>query len=372
MTDGCGEMSAQVLMLGIGGEELSSEEVRLFRELQPGGFILFSRNMQSPEQVRALTDQLRELCMYEPLIAVDQEGGRVCRTASFAPSLPSAEVLGRAGMAALTARSGYLCGEMLSMLGINMNFAPVMDVNHFPDQQNSLAARCWGEDSQSVTSNVGPYLKPLRKQGILACGKHFPGMGRATCDPHFELPVVDISLDQMLNDDLIPFNVHMPYLDAIMMSHAYFPQLEVGAAEEQMLPASLSSAVVTGLLRHQLGFDRLVVCDDLDMDAIGKVHSLNSAVAAALRAGNDLALACHSFDQFAGLTEALEEVDAQLLFDAEARILKAKKKLRVLPSLEPKRWQRLLEAIDKLNESIPVEALSSELSPDQASPVTEY
>lgn len=164
-------------LIGISGHEVGAEEEAAIRRWQPAGFILFSRNIDSVEQVRGLTESLRKLCLHHPVIAVDQEGGRVVRTASLGLNLPSPASLARLGSVGGIVELGAVTALALRYLGVNLNFAPVLDICHDPSAANALPGRCWGDNAQDVISRGGVYASNLRRGGVQSCGKHFPGMG---------------------------------------------------------------------------------------------------------------------------------------------------------------------------------------------------
>ena len=170
----------------------------LFQKLQPGGFILFTRNIVDPWQTRQLTDSLRELCEETPLIAIDNEGGRVWRTAPFSPASPSAAILSGQNDPKPIAQAGWITGRLLSLLGINLNLAPVLDLDHHPNSSNALNERCWGISEQDVINHAGVFNRWQRRQGIAGCAKHFPCGGRAANDPHHTLPIVAIGSEEIL------------------------------------------------------------------------------------------------------------------------------------------------------------------------------
>ena len=271
-----------LLLLGLSGPELTPGEAALFRKLQPAGYILFTRNIVSAQQTRKLTDELRDLSYDLPVIAIDQEGGRVTRTREIAPAVPSAPALAAHGDYGKIADSAVLTADLLRLLGVNLNFAPVLDLDHFPDQQNALRGRSWGRDPQLVIDYAGHWNRWLRKRHCASCAKHFPAGGRALTDPHHELPCSSATLDELLCEDVIPYTALMPELDAIMLAHVEFPNIDPD------FPASLSPRIIRGFLRGQLGFDdHLVLTDDLDMGAITNRYGRGEDVKLAISAGND-------------------------------------------------------------------------------------
>ena len=357
-------MNAQRLIIGLSGHTLTAEETALFRQLQPAGYILFSRNLESPEQIRDLTDSLAALSHDRPFISIDQEGGRVWRTREFSAAPPDAATFTKKATPHQISQFGALTGQLLELLGINLNFAPVLDLDHFPDQNNGLRGRCWGRDSQTVINNAGLFNRWMRKQHVLSCGKHFPTNGLALSDPHHDLPVADISRADLLKEDLLPYTALMPELDAIMACHLHFPQLDAD------LPASLSKKILTGLLRDQLGYDGLILTDDLDMGAIVQNYGRGNDIKLALEAGADIALVCH---EMATLPAALEnlELDAYPDADALTRIDKRRRKLKTPPAFTTARWDQINKDLTTLTQEITGQPRFEPTTPTQ-SPVEEY
>jgi len=309
MTDG------SLLLLGIQGPELTAAEAALFRKLQPAGHILFSRNILTAAGTRKLTDDLRGLHAEEPIIAIDQEGGRVTRTAAIAPAAPSAPSLAARADYGKIADAAALTGDLLRLLGINLNLAPVLDLDHFPETRNALTGRSWGRDPQRVIDYAGHWNRWLRKRHLATCGKHFPAGGRAVNDPHHDLPSSPVTIDELLREDVIPFTALMPELDAVMCAHIVFPDIDPD------LPASLSPRVIRRFLRDQLGFDHhLVLTDDLDMHAIANRHGRGEDVKLAITAGNDLALICHQTATAEAAARAIAELPHWMTGEARERI----------------------------------------------------
>lgn len=347
-------MTGHLLLLGVRGPELAADEEALFRKLQPAGYILFGRNIVSAEQTRALTDRLRGLSYEDPILAIDQEGGRVTRTKDIAPALPSANAFAAKGETNLSARGGVLVADQLRLLGFNLNFAPVLDLDHHPGLQNSLRGRCWGRDPQRVIDHAGSWNRWLRKRSVLSCAKHFPACGRALADPHYDLPVSDATLPELLKEDIIPYTALMPELDAVMLAHVLFPALDPD------LPASLSPRIVNGLLRGQLGFDKhLVLTDDLDMGAIADRFPDNRDVVAAIRAGNDLAMICHRVERAEDAAAQLATLPGAVIQDAEKRIARFRRKLKGPLAWSAAQWDKLSTEIAELAAQVPEPATAT-------------
>lgn len=302
-------------LIGISGHEVGAEEEAAILRLQPAGFILFSRNVDSVEQVRSLTETLRKLCRHHPVIAVDQEGGRVVRTASLGLNLPSPASLARSGGFNGIVELGAVTAMALRYLGVNLNFAPVLDICHDPSAANALPGRCWGDNPQDVISRGGVYSSNLRRGGVQSCGKHFPGMGGAQADPHFSLPVVDLDERELFKTDLLPFLALCPELSSIMSAHIMLPQIDPD------YPATLSERVIRGLLRDRLGFRGVVFTDDLCMGAIAARHAPDEAALLSLKAGCDLPLICHDpLSWLDGVASRLEGLDAYDRDDSFKRV----------------------------------------------------
>ncbi len=303
------------VIAGIEGVMLTERERELFSRLQPAGYILFSRNITDYELTRELTDELRALTTaeYEPIIAIDQEGGRVVRTADIGVQLPSASALAAADDAHLIRLAAHYCAHGLHTLGVNTNFAPVLDLAS--PHANALPSRCWGAGAQEVISRAGEWNRTLYRNGIMTCGKHFPGMGEATCDPHHDLPVLHGTRESFLQEATIPFTALMPELPSLMIAHLLIPEMDA------TLPTSLSPELVQGFLRDQLGYDGVVFTDDLCMGAIARHYTPAESVPHALRAGCDLPLVCHgAAEHMEAIAAAVAELPRQLLADAEERI----------------------------------------------------
>ena len=358
----------QFLLLGLSGPELTPEEIALYRELQPGGFILFTRNLVTARQTRQLTDALRGLCETPPFIAIDNEGGRVWRTTSFAPPPPSAEQFRQKGDSKLIARAGWATGRLLELLGINFNLAPILDIDHYPEQSNSLRGRSWGASDQEVINNAGVFNRWQRRQHILGCAKHFPAGGRARTDPHHHLPVVEMSVDELQVNDLIPYTALMPELDAIMISHLHFPRID-----KDGLPASLSRNIIQGLLRDRLGLEQhLVLTDDLDMGAIQQGYGTPEAARLAIAAGADLVLLCHEFMNARQVLASLKQLPSLALYDSDTRIGTARGRLRSPPGFSETKLAVITEDLSKLRREVLGEEAESGAGQSPESPVEDY
>ncbi len=333
----------QFLLTGVPGPELDADTARRFKALQPGGFILFGRNIKSPEQLRKLIDDLRDLSDIEPIITIDQEGGRVSRLRLIGNEPPNAQALRDKDDPNLIARHGQLTGEILRLFGFNLNLCPVLDISYDDQADNSLKGRCYGKTPAQVTSNAGIFNTAMRKEGVLSCGKHFPTYGSADVDPHESLPVIRRTRQELLDEELIPFTALLSQLDSMMIGHAYYPDFD---PQRERWPSSLSHNIIQKFLREQLGFDdNLVMTDDLDMGAILNEVTFEQTIQEAMRAGNDLVMICHRVEMVEQAHEHLAGLPHELLDTSLQRIEKLKKRL-----VKPDRWS--LDRFLKLNNDI--------------------
>ncbi len=281
----------QLLLTGVPGPELDSETAAAFRRIQPGGFILFGRNIQAPGQLRRLIDDLRSISEIEPVITIDQEGGRVSRLKLVGNEPPNANQFRDRNDPDLIVRHGRITGRLLRMFGFNLDLCPVLDISFDDEADNSLRGRCYGKDVSQVILNAGLFNDALQAERILSCGKHFPGYSRAAIDAHHELPTIDLSREELEQNELAVFRHFASRVDSMMIGHGFYPALD-----QSRTPSSLSRSVVTDLLRGELGFKGLVMTDDLDMGAILNHYGLEETIRLAISAGNDLAMICHRVD----------------------------------------------------------------------------
>ena len=290
----------QFFYIGLPGTELDAETRELIEYVQPGGVILFGRNVAAPEQVRRLLDGVREMLPIEPLFGVDQEGGLVDRLRKIFTPMPSARTIRQHGDLAGARSLGRISGEVLRMLGFNMNFAPVMSI--MTDERdllsNGLYSRSFGRSPGEVLGYTTVYLRGLQETGMIGCLKHFPGIGAGEVDSHEEMPMVQLSHEDLIAQDLAPyielFGRRDDRVRCVMVSHGGFPNIDIRQEVTGGLlePASLSKNIVTGLLREELKFQHLVVTDDLEMGAIAKHCNIEDAAVRAFLAGEDMLLIC--------------------------------------------------------------------------------
>lgn len=283
----------QVFFIGIPGPELDGATRELLNTVSPGGVCLFARNIKTRGQTHKLLHDVRDCLPVIPFLSVDQEGGLVDRLRRIMTPLPAAaSITAVADAAAL----GEIVGEVVSILGLNMDFAPVVDVvdDERAKYSNGLFTRPFGHSKEDVVELAGAFLRSLQDKGVLGCLKHFPGLGAATVDSHEELPVVDISDAELDSIDLYPYRELLPRVSAVMIGHTAYPKAGLQERDQngKLLPSSLSKAFVTTLLREQLGFEGLAITDDLEMGAIIKNYGIGEACKMAVNAGADMLAIC--------------------------------------------------------------------------------
>jgi beta-N-acetylhexosaminidase len=276
-----------MLIAGFEGPTVPVELRALAREFGLGGVILFSRNVEEPGQVAELCHEAAGLDGEWPTwVSVDQEGGRVARLKAPFTEWPPMAALGRSGDAALAKRFGRALAAELAAVGITLDFAPVLDV-HTNARNEVIGDRALSEHADEVARLGTEIVRALQDAGVAACGKHFPGHGDTSVDSHVELPIVEHPAERLRAIEFVPFRAAIAAgVSAIMTAHVLLP-----AIDEQE-PATLSRAVVTGFLRGELGFDGLIVGDDLEMKAVTGRHAVPAAGVLAAAAGCDVVLIC--------------------------------------------------------------------------------
>ncbi len=350
------EKIARLFIVGCRGESLESEERWTFEEYGFGGFILFGGNCREPGQIVSLCRDLWNSSENPPpFLAIDEEGGRVHRLPPPFTHFPAAARIGARGDPELAYRCGRAAAAELALAGINLDFAPVLDVHSNPANP-IIGERAFGADPGRVIEMSSAWIAGLRAGGIIPCGKHFPGHGDTAVDSHLALPAVDKSLDELQSVELPPFaHACQSGIDALMTAHVRYRALDAN------LPATLSEPIVTGLLRHQLGYNGVVFSDDLEMKAIADHFTAQEAAARAVLAGVDGLLFCHDLAKAVAACEFLcseAEREATLrarIDESYRRIVKLKerylKSFTALPAaaiaarLTALRHERLLDEI---------------------------
>jgi beta-N-acetylhexosaminidase len=360
---------SQLLLTGVPGTVLDPDSAASFRRMQPGGFILFGRNIESPTQLRKLIDDLRDLSQVEPIITIDQEGGRVSRLKLIGNEPPNAQQLRDKGDVELIRRHGHITGRLLRMFGFNLDLCPVLDISFDDEADNSLRGRCYGRDVAEVVLNVTAFTAGLQAERILTCGKHFPGYSRAPLDAHHELPTIPLSRAELDAHELAVFRHFSSTVESMMVGHAFYPHLE-----STQTPSSLSRSVITDLLRGELGFRGLVMTDDLDMGAILNHYGLEETIRLAITAGNDLAMICHRISSVEEAHSHLNKVPRADLDRALESVARFKTKLAPADPFDEAEFRRRDEEVWDLRVATLGAEAAAQRSPEDGkrSPVELY
>lgn len=279
----------QMLMAGIDGYSAGWDAQRLIGDLQVGNVVLLGRNLQSPEQIFALTLDLQRLAAESnevpALIGTDQEGGTVERLEHGFTALPDAALVGAAGNPELARRLGRVVGDELRAVGINVEFAPVLDVTDNPNNW-AIGPRAFGSTAEAVELTAVPFALGVEEAGVASVGKHFPGHGSTDGDSHHELPLVTKTRAELDETELRPYREAIAAgLPAVMTAHVGYSALDPSGA-----PATLSPAIIDGLLRRDLGFKGIVISDDFAMPGLLAGAPTEQAVVLAVQAGVDVLL----------------------------------------------------------------------------------
>ena len=317
------EKIGQMVMIGIQGTKVDDDSLYMLHQFHMGGVILFDRNMESPEQVKQLTSDLQVQSNEKvPLfIGVDEEGGDVVRMAEKLTPPPSQKEIGATGDTEQAKTWAIKTAKSLKEMGINVNFAPVADVG-------SNDNRSYSTDVNTVINFVKAAATGYQQENIIYSLKHFPGIGKGQVDSHVESSSIDASKDTLMAEDILPFktiiNENKPEDYFILVSHLNYPALD----EEHS--ASLSSKIMTDLLRNELGYKGIIITDDMEMGAVANHNDFRTIGVNAVKAGADIVLVCHEYEHeqevYLGLLDAVNngEISQQRIDESVKRIVKAK------------------------------------------------
>ena len=359
----------QLLLVGVPGTELDPETAAILRDVQPGGFILFGRNIKSPQQLRKLIDDLRDISQLKPIITIDQEGGRVSRLRLLGEEPPNAQQFREKGDPKLIAWHGELTGDLLRLFGFNLDLCPVLDISFEDDADNSLRGRCYGRSVPEVVRFAEEFNTALRETGILSCGKHFPGYSCAKSDPHHDLPRIDRSRAELEAAELAVFRYFADHLDSMMVCHGWYPALDPNRG-----PASLSRRIVQNLLVGELGFKGLIMTDDLDMGAVTNEVPFEQVITGAFEAGNHVAMICHRLQLAPEAIAALHRLSPHLVDPALEFVARFKTRLTLPDDFALERFEELNDQICELRVATLGPERAAERSPEDGkrSPVEVY
>ncbi len=298
--------AGQRLVIGIAGGSLSDEERAWIRECQPGGFVLFGRNVEEPGQVRELNRELLSLLPRDlpPIRCVDQEGGRVQRVKAPATVWPPMRWVGNVGDRAFTHAIGRAIGREVRALGFDLDFAPVADVASNP-KNPIIGDRAFTTDPAAAAAHVTAFLTGMQAEGCIACAKHFPGHGDTSVDSHLDLPIVEKDPPDLEQVELVPFRAALAAgVGTVMTAHVVYP------AWDPDRPATMSARIIDGILRKKLGYAGVVFSDDMEMKAVRGRYTLEQQLLEASVATVDVFLCCkelplqvEAFEQLVRLQE---------------------------------------------------------------------
>ncbi len=311
-------LAAGVVCVGFEGTRIEPQFEALLRQTPLAGLILFARNVESLEQTRALTDRIREI-LPNPIIAIDQEGGRVARLRDGVEELPAMLALAATGDTDLAYRAGAQLAFDLRRAGVNVDYAPVLDLM-LMRMNTVIGSRAFGDDPEQVVRFADAFARGLRSQGIVPTFKHFPGHGSTEVDSHLDLPAIDLDEQTFRSRDLVPFATLLPDAEALMTAHIIVRSLDA------LRPATLSPRILTEVLREEIRFNGVCFTDCMQMDAIAKGVGTSEGAVQAVIAGADCVLISHStqlaLESIERIVEAVEagRLPRKRLEEAYARV----------------------------------------------------
>lgn len=317
------EKLGQMVMIGIQGTKVDDDSLYMLHQFHMGGVILFDRNMDSPEQVKQLTSDLQAQSNEKvPLfIGIDEEGGDVVRMAEKLTPPPSQKEIGATGDIEQARTWAIKTAKSLKDMGINVNFAPVADIG-------SNDKRSYSTDANTVIDFVRAATKGYQQENIIYSLKHFPGIGKGKVDSHVDSSSIDVAKEVLMTEDILPFKTiideNEPNDYFILVSHLKYPALD------EEYPASLSSKIMTDLLRNELGYKGIIITDDMEMGAVANHNDFRSIGVKAVKAGVDIVLVCHEYQHqqevYLGLLDAVNsgEISQERIDESVKRIIKVK------------------------------------------------
>lgn len=317
------EKLGQMVMIGIQGTKVDDDSLYMLNQYHMGGVILFDRNMESPEQVKQLTSDLQAQSNEKVslFIGIDEEGGDVVRMAEKLTPPPSQKEIGATGDTEQARTWAIKTAKSLKDMGINVNFAPVADVG-------SNDKRSYSTDANTVIDFVRAATKGYQQENIIYSLKHFPGIGKGRVDSHVDSSSIDVTKEILMAEDIIPFKTiideNEPNDYFILVSHLKYPALD------EEYPASLSSKIMTDLLRNELEYKGIIITDDMEMGAVANHNDFRSIGVNAVKAGADIVLVCHEYEHqqevYLGLLDAVNsgEISQERIDESVKRIIKVK------------------------------------------------
>lgn len=298
------EKIGQMIFAGISGTSANQKTKELIHKYKIGGIILYAENIETSKQTLQLLNQLKMENEDNPqplLLGIDQEGGDVSRLPKEIIHIPTNQEIGARNNSQFSYEIGTLLGKELNAFGFNLNFAPVLDVNSNPNNP-VIGDRSFSNDTDVVSKLGIKTMKGIQSQNVISVIKHFPGHGDTSVDSHLNLPVVDKSLEQLDELELLPFKEAIDNgADAVMIAHLLLPKID------GKFPSSMSKKVITDILREQLAFDGVVISDDMTMNAITNNYDMKEAAVESVLAGSDIILVAHDYNKIIATVDALKQ-----------------------------------------------------------------
>ncbi len=334
------EELGQLIMVEYNDTSYSPDLDMMVNKLHAGGVIMYQFQMQTATQTAHDIGQMQAHAKIPLLISTDEEGGIVDRLTNIDPPRPSALSVYQSGNPAYAAQQGHLVAHDLKAIGINENLAPDVDVALIPNAPDQIT-RTFGFTADSVIQYAGPYMQAMQSDGIIACIKHYPGLGDASTDAHFGLPVVNRTRDQLYSVELAPFKHFIQSQNKLDNPGMIMPTDVLMPAIDPKMPAELSHIFMTDILRHQFGYDGVVLTDALYMQGISQTWTMPQAAVLALNAGDDMLLgptgADQMLDMLNGLKAALQNgtLSKARVDEAATRIITLKMQYHLMPAVAP-------------------------------------
>jgi beta-N-acetylhexosaminidase len=293
-------MTRDVFGIGLAGKTITPLERDLLAGDTPYAVVLFGRNIEDEHHLRDLVAEVKSISAVPPVFMIDEEGGRVDRLRTMVRGLPSAEAFAEGERPVELAEwFGRVIGKALRWFDIELDLAPVVDIRG-DVAPKGLERRTFGSDPESVIELAGAFMRGLHAEGVASCPKHWPGIGLGSADPHYGMTVIDVSLDELVARDLVPYKALANEARSVMIGHGAYPQID-----EPDLPSTLSWRMTTDLLRNFLGFDGVAISDDMEMHAVSDLGSYEEIAERALLAGNDVILFCSHVERVPDLQRAM-------------------------------------------------------------------
>ncbi|MCL2006604.1 MAG: beta-N-acetylhexosaminidase [Treponema sp.] len=325
------EKIGQKISIGIAGTSMNDHFKKMVKEYKAGNVILFRHSLIDAKHAKQFCKEIREFVFGEtghyPFISVDQEGGTVVRLPQDMINIPGAMALAASGSTENITLSARITAAELRRVGINMNLSPCLDINCNRDNP-VIGNRSYAVDTENVSLYSSALIKAYEEEGLMSCGKHFPGHGDTNVDSHLDLPLIDRNMEEMMERELIPFKLAIEAgIPAIMTAHILFPKIE-----QEKIPATMSRKILQGILREKLGFKGMILSDCMMMNAIKDFYGVAKGCVQAVSAGVDLLFICHESpfmeESFIAINKAYEEglFDANEFEQSIERIINFKKK----------------------------------------------